>query len=124
MTISETIANIIYLPRNFDSIGNVSVYSLLQNSGYFEMYDLVTEDAIREMLLTQPERMDEWMLFSEGKRVSSGWFIKKGAKGYQIGYFPANNICDQPINYLDKAAACAAFIKREIEDIRIKGKQS
>lgn len=122
MTISETITNIIRLPWNFNNLGNISVYYLLQNSGYFEVYDQITEDAIREMLLSQTEHMNEWLLFSESKRVNSGWFLKKDANGYQVGYFPAKNIGDQPINYLDKATACAAFIKREIEDIRTKGK--
>jgi hypothetical protein len=123
MSIDDTITHLIYLPRNFNRRGNASMYSLLRDSGYFAMHDQVTEDALQQMLLRHPECVDEWMSFSEEKRASAGWFFRRGPKGYDVGYFPVISSRHQPVDYADGVAACAAFIKREIEDIRTEGKQ-
>lgn len=119
MSTTDTIRALIHLPRKFNDLGDVSVYSLLHHSGYFENHHEITEDAIHEMLLGQPECIDEWVRFSDDKRSSSGWFLQRGSKGYQVGYFPDGKAVD----YFDDAVACAAFIKREIENIRTEGKK-
>jgi hypothetical protein len=123
MSIDQTISHLIHLPRNFNNPGNASVYSLLRDSGYFAVHDQVTEDALHQALLRHPECVDEWMSFSEEKRASAGWFFRKGPKGYEVGYFPVTSSGHQPVDYADGVAACAAFIKREVEDIRTAGKQ-
>lgn len=115
MNIQRTVRNVVSLPRRFLALGTASVHSLLQESGYFEVHAHVTEEIIHEALLEQPGLIDIWMEFSEAKRTSAGWFvIKEGPMRYQVGHFPDQEAVDYP----DAAAACAAFIKREIEDIR------
>jgi hypothetical protein len=59
------------------------------------------------------------MSFSARKRASAGWFFRKGPKGYEVGYFPLTSTVHQPVDFADGVAACAAFIKREVEDIRL-----
>lgn len=115
MSIDSTVIDVINLPRNFCGRGDASIYSLLQESGYFAVHDEVTEGAIHGALRRNPEIVTDWMQFSEAKRVSSGWFLRReGAKGYQVGHYPDH----EPVDYSDELEACAAFIKREIEDIR------
>ena len=108
------IKKIIFLPETF-AIANVSVYSLLKESGYFEIYEQVSETDIFEMLVQYPECIKQWLSFSEDKRSSSGWYFKQGDNGEYIVGIQGNV---KTINYLDEVEACAAFIKREIEDIR------
>lgn len=118
MNIENTITDLIHLPRNFDSQGDASIYSLLREVGYFDLHDQVTESAIQKRLREYPDLVREWMDFSEGKRVSAGWFFQEGPNGYQVGYSPESNNSHLPVDYSDAVAACAAFIKREAEDIR------
>ena len=117
MNIDRTVSDVINLPRNFYG-RNASIYSLLLESGYFAVHDQVTEGAIHDALRGHPEVVGDWMNFSEAKRANSGWFLRRGgANGYQVGHYPDH----EPVDYSDELGACAAFIKREIEDIRTDG---
>jgi hypothetical protein len=113
------IANsIIYLPEKFYRQRDVSMYFLLRESGYFEMYDQISEKNIFDELTKNPECVGQWLNWSEDKRSSSGWYFKQNEnKFYIVGYFPPqDNLKDR--NYFDITEACAAFIKQEIEAIR------
>jgi hypothetical protein len=120
MSIANTVNDVIKLPRRFYDRGDASIYSLLQESGYFAVYDQVTEEAIHEALLRNPHVVSDWVDFSEAKRASCGWFLRRrGEQCYQVGHYPDH----EPVDYPDEIAACSAFIKREIEDIRTDGGQ-
>ena len=111
------ITNIIFLPKEF-SRGDSSIYSLLKDSGYFELYHKICEADILKNLTQHLECVDEWLSLSEDKRSDSGWYFKQNDNGkYIVGYFPPKENLETH-EYLDKIEACAAFIKREIEDIR------
>ncbi len=121
MSIDSTVHEVLNLPRNFYGRGDASIYTLLQESGYFAVHDQVTEGAIHNALRRHPEVVNDWIDLSESRRASSGWYLRPaGAKGYQVGHYPDN----EPVDYADELAACAAFIKREIEDIRTDGRGS
>ncbi len=121
MSIDSTVLEVLNLPRSFYGRGDVSIHTLLWESGYFAVHDQVTEGAIHDALLRRPEVVHDWIDLSESKRASSGWYLRRaGAKGYQVGHYPG----DEAVDYADELAACAAFIKREIEDIRTEGRGS
>lgn len=119
MEVSDVIAGLIHLPRRFNSLGNVSIYDLLKETGYFEMHDQVSEESIHEPLAQQPECVDEWINYSEDKRSSTGWYLKQEGGGtYVVGYFAGKNGEHSKFRYANRIAACAAFIKCESEHIR------
>lgn len=122
MSIDDTIADLIHLPRNFNR-GDVSVYSLLRDSGYFATHEQVTESEIHRVLVRHPECVNEWLSYSEDRRTGAGWFIQRSAKGFHVGYYPAGSSSHSPVDYSDETVACAAFIKHEAEDIRTDGRQ-
>jgi len=114
----RTIHDIIFLPDRFYSEGNVSIYSLLKESGYFELHDQISEADIFQELTQHLECIDQWLNWSENKRSSSGWYFRENENGqYVVGYFPLQERL-KTTEYCDKTEACSAFIKREIEDIR------
>ena len=120
MTIAETVAKVIRLPE-LHNRGDMSVQELLRQSGYFEMHEEVTEDTIRESLSQHPECVDAWIQFSEDKRTDRGWFITQESEDrYLVGYHP-RSVDAFPQAYSDRVKACAAYTKREIEDIRTRG---
>ena len=121
MNITDTVIDLIYIPRKFEDLGNVSIYSLLCDSGYFETHSQISERTIREALRAHPETVDEWMRFSEDKRTNAGWYFRPSQKGYEVGYFSRSQGSVKSAEYSDRTEACAVFIKNEIEDIRTKG---
>ena len=92
------------------------MYSLLKESGYFEMYDQVSEADIVEELKKHPELIDDWLMLSEDKRTS-GWCFTQENQKYSVGYYPRTPNF-RLTTYPKAKEACAAFIKLEIEAIR------
>lgn len=117
MNLCKIINKILHIPRDLHRLNNVSVYSLLRGSGYFEAYSLISTDDIKAALVSEPNCVDEWLVYSEDKRCDSGWyFMRKEKHEYVVGYYPPyNGSCTTYSTSLD---ACAVFIKKEIEDIR------
>jgi hypothetical protein len=118
---TDTVIDLIHIPRKFEDFGNVSMYSLLRDSGYFEAHNQISESTIREALRAHPDMVDEWIRFSEDKRTNAGWYFRPTDRGYQVGYFSRAQSCIKSTEYRDRTEACAVFIKNEIEEIRIKG---
>jgi hypothetical protein len=80
------IASVIQIPRNHYDLGNVSMYSLLANSGYLEFPTEISEDDILQGLQIHPECIQDWRVYSEDKRTT-GWYLKEPSSGcYGIGY--------------------------------------
>jgi hypothetical protein len=121
VNITDTVIDLIHIPRKFEDLGNVSMYSLLSDSGYFEAHSQISESTIREALQAHPETVDEWMRFSEDKRSNVGWYFRPSHRGYEVGYFSRSQSGIKSAEYFDQTEACAVFIKNEIEEIRIKG---
>ena len=114
MSTDHTLQDVIDLPRNHSRRGT-PIFTLLEQSGYFTAHDQVTEAAICTALRRRPELVNDWIELSESTRASSGWYLRRaGAQHYQVGYYPDS----EPIEYDDALAACAAYIKRNIEAIR------
>ena len=109
--------DIVFLPKRF-SEGNTSMYSLLKESGYFELHNQISEVDILEVLNENLECIDQWLNLSEDKRSSSGWYFKQNDNGkFVVGYYPSDGNF-QLYEYNDELEACAVFIKQEIDDIR------
>jgi hypothetical protein len=110
--------NIIHLPEKFWKQRDVSIYSLLKESGYFELHNQISEANILDALTKHPKCVGKWLTWSADKRNSSGWYFKQDGNGkYIVGFFPSNENLKMT-EYLDVKEACAAFVKREIENIR------
>ena len=110
---------IVTIPRKFHT-GDMSVFALLEATGYFELHDQVSESDIRVALLRDPESVQEWMQYCSDKRTSSGWLIRLNDEElYEVGYFDIKADYDtNRVQYENAIDACAAFIKHEIESIR------
>lgn len=119
MNKTDTIISIVNLPEKFNnSENNKSIYSLLKETGYFELHSQINEDDIGKALAKHPTYINQWLQWSEDKRSSSGWYFQKNdSHNYIVSYFPTNENFEQTI-YSNIRNACAAFIKREIEAIR------
>jgi hypothetical protein len=117
MQIETTIKAVCEIARRLEETANVSPLSLLKASGYLEKRDQITDEEIIQYLQSQPDLLHAWVLYSENKRVNSGWYIIEPSASqthrgvWTVGFYPQGEVRE----FIDQTAACAFFIKREIE---------
>jgi hypothetical protein len=109
---------VVRIAQKFFDRGDVSMYSLLQESGYFDVAGKASENDILQALKDSPESVAGWLRWSEDKRTGSGWFLIQTDQGrYMVGYRRDGTLTEQCETYADVTEACAAFIFREVKDI-------
>lgn len=117
--IEMTIKRIVNIPHDFHEIKTKSPIALLNESGYLELYDKIKEEHIIEVLKMKPHLIKEWLRWSDNKRSSPSWYFTRGEDGKCfVGHSPESKEFEE-INTSDEFYACAAFIKREAERIRM-----
>lgn len=106
---------LISLPREFSQKNTVSMYDLLQAVGYTSIARQVSEQDLYDALFSHPDFVNEWLEYSEDKRCAGWYFRLNDSNKYLIGYFDLNRNIET--EYDDKLEACAAFVKRELDEI-------
>jgi len=81
MNKSGIVAQIVTLPRRFQGLGNVSMFSLVEATGYFALHDQISETDIRAAIVRSPGCVQDWLHYSEGKRTPSGWYFAENDEG-------------------------------------------
>lgn len=116
MKISETINGLITLPRKFHNLGNMSIYDLLKETGYFEIHYQISVESIRDALALSPEYIEDWIVYSEDNR-SDGWYFKQQSdQRYVVGFIDGEGNYTHT-EYNDRLEACAIYIKQEVNHI-------
>jgi hypothetical protein len=116
---SDIVGLLVTLPRRFYSLGNISMFSLLEVTGYFGIYEQVSEADIRAALVRHPECVQEWFHYSEDKRTSLGWYLTENdGQCYETGYIADAQTRTNRVQHDNTIGACAVFIQHELEDIR------
>jgi hypothetical protein len=117
--IHDLCRNIVIFPRVTSQDENVSFYSLLRKSGYFEMHDTITIEAIRESLLEYPDYVNDWIQYSEDQRCHPTWFLQRNGMDYEVGFISLDTDDIPLTKFSDPLEACATFIKYTIEGVRL-----
>ena len=110
MNSDDTIAMICRMPRDFCT-RDVSMIQLLQESGYTECTGQITEDLIREYVDAHRENIAAWQRYSDDQRCGPSWFFRN--KG--IGHVAKSGKVELEQEYPTEAEACAAYIKRMMD---------
>lgn len=119
MKLEKMIKDIVFITSKFYLEEDKSIYTLLEETGYFEHNNQVNESNIYNCLKLYPECISQWITWSENKRSSSGWyFTKESDIEYTVGYLSSSQVLDSK-KYSNKIKACAIFIIHEIEEIRL-----
>jgi hypothetical protein len=115
---TSVLEKIIFLPRNFYKLRNISIFNLLKQSGYFELYDQIDNADILQAVTENRDVINDWLTWSENKRVTEGWFFTKNEnETYVVDYSPYDKNKKQ-IKFANAEEACCYFIKNEIDIIR------
>ncbi|GJM26793.1 MAG: hypothetical protein DHS20C16_32080 [Phycisphaerae bacterium] len=117
--IRETIANVMYIPRKMKTHQNVSLNSLVENSGFLDLHEDVAEQGMREFIAQHPETIEEWECFSQDQCGSPAWFFAREKDGtFQLGWFSDTIGMSQLESYKSGAEACSKFVIRTLKKIR------
>jgi hypothetical protein len=117
--IKDSIEKIIRISNDYRIRGNASPVTLVKESGYVELHQQIGEEEIEDVLRLHPHLVAEWLLWSENKRGTPTWFITKGDSGNYHVEFSEEGKEFEEVSSKDEFKACAAFIKRDVERIRI-----
>lgn len=93
----------------------VPLLQLVNESGYRESPELLNVDSTASYLSEHEELIDPWLGYSLDKRTSRGWYIRRRAGAFEIGYVPVGE--RETIAIEDRIRACAEFIVREVQEI-------
>ena len=117
-TIKNVVVRVIHIASDFYHVEK-SEYTLLNESGYFELYNKVTESDIKKLLKKYPQLIADWLRYSGDSLSSFRWnFIRCDDGKYLVGHWPGGKDFDE-ISTADEFYACSAYIKRHIESTRI-----
>jgi hypothetical protein len=89
-----------------------SLADLLTLTEYRRLRPALTEQQLADWLAARPDVAARWMRWSEDKRTSGGFYIRRLDDGrLQIGSLSATSTTE----YRDEPAAVAAYILRELD---------
>ena len=100
------------------STENLSPTNLLKQCGYFELFDKVTTDEISDYLISNPEIVDSWLLFTEDIRHSPAWGLGHKDNKWTVTLAKSGKVLEE-FEYEDKIPACTKMIKMTVESIRL-----
>lgn len=110
--------NVVQIPRLMQKDTHLSIASALELTGYNQNYSSIETTQLAEALAADKTLLDEWKQYSEDKRTTSGWYIEFTQNDFIVGYFESSRGSTQKLHFTNPVDACAAFVKREIENIR------
>lgn len=106
---NEVVERICRLPVDFYA-GSKSMSQLVAESGISACLILLTVSNITGYLTAHPDLVEQWLLWSADKRVTSGWYFTRDADNFVVGFYPQGEV----LTLRDPAVACAEFVVREV----------
>lgn len=110
------------MPLDFRERGDVSMFALLDESGYSSCPHEVTESLIADHLRMHPELIDSWLGYSQDQRCSPAWCLIAEApnspSGWAVGFVANSGRLTSQQAFPDRYSATAYFIKQETETFR------
>jgi len=118
--IKETIIKVVHIPKDSRQEPEISIASRLHESGYYALHSLIDETQIGEALDQYPYCIDHWLQWSADKKTITGWyFMERNEQRYFVGFFP-DHFKGPGQLFSDVKIACAYYIKKEIEECRLR----
>lgn len=110
-----TLRNVCNLPVVFRQ-GGKSARQLVQESGYVQHAERVTETSVRHYLAAHGELVEKWQMWSEDRR-SDGWYLECGERKPEIGWCGSGVGRTKVRRFNTCLEACAALIIAEMNQV-------
>lgn len=121
-SVSKAVKAVCQMPRDFQERGNVSMVTLLKESGYLRIAESVTEQLLEAYFEQHPDLINAWLRNSEDTRSSLNWYFSKPDdqnEQWVVGFFPDGTTHRFP----HAAQACAFYVKRYLETLTATSKR-
>ena len=119
MNIEKVVEAVCSMTKVYKQRGNVSIFTLMEESGYRAISNDITEQAIESFLRTRPDLVDSWLLYSMDQRCTPSWYIQEPSENsligneWVVGYLTGDVDSRKEIfKFKDGFQACAFFIKK------------
>ena len=113
MDLHQWFAQICSVPNEFSRSG-LPLRDVVKASGYSELRGQFAARELAAFLRARPAIIEQWVGFSADKRTSDGWYLRPPCS---IGRISPEPPPMHEVKHIDLAAACAAFIIAELDDI-------
>ncbi len=113
---SDVISKICSLPRDFNSNHDKSILQILKESGYIGHEDSIAKDDIKGYLISHPDLIEDWEIYSLNKRTSTGWYLVHGDSSWTVGFLNIGGR-EKEEHFSSEFEACAIFIINELTEI-------
>ena len=110
MNTRDVIMRICEMPSEFKKRGDVSMIQLLEESGYRQLREKVTEFHILPYIQTHPTVVEAWQCYSEDQRCRSGWFLQDK----KVGFINALGQTASSQTYFNSKLDCSVYIKHMV----------
>jgi len=110
--------NVLEIPRRIREDENLSLISALDATGYGLVYDQIGVSELMSALYEDITFIDDWIQYSEDKRVPQGWYFKRIDGAAVVGFNAPHQRSAETMSFVNAQEACATFVKLEVESIR------
>ena len=113
---TDVLENIFSLPVELRLRSNVSLLTLVENTGYPDFSDQIDVLIIKEAIRGRHGLINAWLDYSQEKSENWGWFMEGPDDGiYLVG--SRTRSIEMPHQIRDVEEACAHFIKAELDAV-------
>ena len=115
MNSDEAMERVCRMPFDFFTIHTKSMVQLAAESGIDAFPAALTVANVAAYLMghPDPDLVWEWLKWSSGRRVPSGWYFERRAGGYIVHFHPKG----ETLSLSDPVLACAEFTVRVVKEL-------
>lgn len=104
------------IAKDFNNSNRINLYNLVSDRINRSNISSLEKENVINCLKDNPDYIVDWLLYSENKRTSSGWYFKLHKKDCIVGFIKEGVIEKEKI-FVSKYEACAEYIIIEIKSI-------
>lgn len=93
----------------------LSLGQLLAETRYGELRGRIDHGSLMQHLVERPELAQQWLMYSEDKRTSGGWYLTTKGPEWEVGRLDGGSRPIDQSRYGSSAEACASYILLELD---------
>jgi hypothetical protein len=109
----ELLARVCRLPQEFRRRGDMSMSTLVRESGCFRSPDVVTQEHLEQYFRANPDAIDAWLMESADQRCVPAWYLVEPSDRvphWTVGHLTVDGQRTREAFFRDGAEACASFV--------------
>ena len=93
----------------------LSLQQLLSETRYRELRPHIIPATVVAHVTAHPELVEQWLMYSEDKRTSGGWYFTGEGREWELGRLDSRSRRVDQRRHTSSVEACASYILRELD---------